>query len=96
MTAERIKTVYRANKYIQIYTDGVPKPYDLAGSNRSPRQGRFAEHVPLLLWRLGNPSKLDCARLRSQLGMVGQNYKRGFAASGRTYGNVNPFANWAR
>ena len=70
MTAESIKTVYRANKYIQIYTYEIPKPYHLAGSDLSPSQGRG------LGW--------------------GQNYKRGFAASGTTDGIVKPFANLIR
>ncbi len=47
---------------IQIYTDVKPKPYHLAGSGLSPRQG-------------------------GGLG-VGQNCKRGFAASITTGGDV--------
>ncbi len=40
----------------------------------------------------GNPSKLDCARLRPQLG-VGPICKRGFVVSDTTDGNVNTFVN---
>ncbi len=56
--------------YIQIYTNGNPNPYYLVSPDRSPRQGGFAGQVPLLLWRLVNPSKLDCARLLPHLGWV--------------------------
>ena len=81
--------------WIEIYTDRSPKSYDLAGFARSLRQGGFAEQVPRLLWRLGNSSKLDCARLRPQFG-VGQACKRGFAASNATDSDANASADSIR
>ena len=64
----------------------------LRGPTEAFAKAGVAEQVPRLLWRLGNPSELDCAHLRPQLG-VGQACKRGEAASTTTDGDVKTFAN---
>jgi len=86
--------------YIQIYTNGFPKPYILQIPAEAPaltdlRHAAKPTTVRRFYCSPAIRTRFDCPRLATQL-EAGLICRRGFAASGTTGGHVNTFADLIR